>query len=87
MHDISPVTVKRHLYDVMGAVLASKFITVSRDNSSTEDRLLYLDDKVFAKETAKLDVEIRKLANNMNFERAAEIRDRLIKVRRERLLK
>jgi len=57
VHDISPVTVKRHLDDVMGAVLASEFITVSRDNSSTEDRLLYLDDKVFAKETAKLDVE------------------------------
>lgn len=86
-YGISPTTTKRHLDDVMGAALAREFITVPGNNSGKEDLLLYLEDKVFAKEASRLESEMRKLAGNMNFERAAEIRDRLLKVKRERLLK
>ena len=87
IHDISPETVKRQIDDVMGAVLAREFIMVPRDDKGTEDRLLYLEDKNFAKEASRLEAEMRKLSGNMEFERAAEIRDRLLRVRRERLLK
>jgi excinuclease ABC subunit B len=86
IHNITPENARRHLEDVMGAALAREFIAASRDNFDTKDPLLCMEEKAFIKESSRLEAEMRKLASNMNFERAAEIRDRLLMVRRERLL-
>ena len=83
---ITPETVKRQLDDVMGAALAREFINVAREDRAAEEPLLYLEDKAFERELAKLETEMRTWAGKMEFEKAAALRDRILKARRERLL-
>jgi excinuclease ABC subunit B len=83
---ITPETVKRQLDDVMGAALAREFINVPREDRAAEEPLLYLEDKAFEREIAKLEADMRALAGKMEFERAAELRDRILRARRERLM-
>jgi excinuclease ABC subunit B len=85
-HGITPETVKRQLEDVMGAALAREFITVPKEDRAAEEPLLYMEDKNFEREVAKLETQMRTWAGKMEFEKAAAIRDRIQKVRRERLL-
>jgi excinuclease ABC subunit B len=83
LHGITPESVKRNLDDVMGEALAREFISVPREKAA-EEPMLYLDDKGFEKEIAKLDKRMKELASQMKFEEAAELRDRIMRVRRER---
>jgi excinuclease ABC subunit B len=85
-HGITPETVKRNLDDVMGEALAREFINVTKEERAAEEPLLYLEDKAFDREVAKLEKRMKELASQMKFEDAAEIRDRLVRARRERLI-
>jgi excinuclease ABC subunit B len=83
---ITPETVKRQLDDVMGAALAREFVNVPREDRAAEEPLLYLEDKAFEREIAKLEADMRTWAGKMEFEKAAELRDRILRARRERLV-
>jgi len=85
-HGITPETVKRQLDDVMGAALAREFINVPKEDRAAEEPLLYLEDKAFEREIAKLEAEMRTWAGKMEFEKAAALRDRVLRARRERLV-
>lgn len=85
-HGITPETVKRNLDDVMGEALAREFINVTKEERAAEEPLLYLEDKHFEREVAKLEKRMKELASQMKFEDAADLRDRIVRVRRERLL-
>ncbi len=85
-HGITPETVKRNLDDVMGEALAREFINVTKEERAAEEPLLYLEDKAFEREVAKLEKRMKELASQMKFEDAAGIRDRLLRAQRERLL-
>ncbi|HJW08890.1 MAG TPA: UvrB/UvrC motif-containing protein, partial [Holophagaceae bacterium] len=52
---------------------------------AAEEPMLYLDDKGFEREIGKVEKRMRELASQMKFEEAAELRDRIIRLRRERL--
>ena len=84
-HGITPETVKRNLDDVMGEALAREFINVVMEEVAAEEPLLYLEEKAFEREAAKLEKRMKELASQMKFEDAAELRDRILRVRRERL--
>ncbi len=86
VHGITPEAVKRQLDDVMGAALAREFITVPKEDRAAEEPLLYLTDREFEREIGKLEAQMRVLAGKMEFEQAAQIRDRVLKARRERLV-
>jgi excinuclease ABC subunit B len=86
VHGITPETVKRQLDDVMGAALAREFITVPKEDRVADEPLLYLTDREFEREIAKLEAQMKALAGKMEFEQAAQIRDRILKARRERLV-
>ncbi|WP_243288257.1 excinuclease ABC subunit UvrB [Geothrix terrae] len=85
-HGITPETVKRNLDDVMGEALAREFINVTKEEQAAEEPLLYLEDKAFEREVAKLEKRMKELASQMKFEDAAALRDRILHARRERLL-
>ena len=85
-HGITPETVKRNLDDVMGEALAREFINVTKEERAAEEPLLYLEDKAFEREVAKLEKHMKELAAATKFEEAAELRDRIQHARRERLL-
>jgi excinuclease UvrABC helicase subunit UvrB len=56
-----------------------------KEEVAAEEPLLYLEDKAFEREAAKLEKRMKELASQMKFEDAAELRDRILRVRRERL--
>ncbi len=85
-HGITPETVKRNLDDVMGEALAREFINVVKVEQAAEEPLLYLEDKAFEREIAKLEKRMKELASQMKFEDAADLRDRILHARRERLI-
>ena len=83
-NNITPETVKRNLDDVMGEALAREFITPPREQVA-EEPMLYLDDKGFEREIGKLEKHMKELAAQTKFEDAADLRDRIQRLRRERL--
>jgi len=85
-HNITPETVKRNLDDVLGEALAREFMTPPREDMAAEEPMLYLDDRAFEKEITKLEKHMRTLAGQMKFEEAANLRDRILRLRRERLM-
>ncbi len=84
-HGITPETVRRNLDDVMGEALAREFVGVPRPDAA-EEPLLYLPDEAFEAEMKVLETRMQAHAGRMEFEQAAELRDRILKLRRERLL-
>jgi excinuclease ABC subunit B len=84
-HGITPETVRKNIDDVLGEALAREFVTVPKEKVA-EEPILYLDDAGFEKELAKLEARMREHASRMEFEQAAELRDRVQKLRRERLI-
>jgi len=85
-HGITPETVKRNLDDVMGEALAREFINVAKEDQAAEEPLLYLEDKAFEREIAKLEKRMKELASQTKFEDAAQLRDRIQHARRDRLI-
>jgi excinuclease ABC subunit B len=85
LHGITPETVRKNIDDVLGEALAREFITVPREKVA-EEPILYLDDAGFERELAKLEQQMKNHASRMEFEQAAGLRDRVLKLRRERLI-
>jgi len=85
-HGITPETVKRNLDDVMGEALAREFVNVPREDQAAEEPLLYLAEKEFERELVKLEKRMKELASQTKFEEAAQLRDRILHARRDRLI-
>ncbi|MBI4912948.1 MAG: excinuclease ABC subunit UvrB [Acidobacteria bacterium] len=85
LHGITPETVRKNIDDVLGEALAREFINVSKEEPAAEDPILYLEDRAFERELGKLEARMREHASRMEFERAAELRDHVLRLRRERL--
>jgi excinuclease ABC subunit B len=85
VHGITPETVRKNIDDVLGEALAREFVTVAKEKVA-EEPILYLDDAGFEKELTNLEARMREHASRMEFEQAAELRDRVQKLRRERLI-
>ncbi|MBK8792809.1 MAG: excinuclease ABC subunit UvrB [Holophaga sp.] len=84
-HGITPETIRKNIDDVLGEALAREFVGVPKDEAA-EEPILYLDDRGFERELAKLEKRMQEHANRMEFEEAAQVRDRVLHLRRERLV-
>jgi len=88
-HGITPETIRKNIDDVLGEALAREFISVPKDGKDgavAEEPLLYLTDGEFDRDVKKLETQMQRHASRMEFEKAAELRDRIIKAKRERLV-
>jgi excinuclease ABC subunit B len=70
---ITPETIRKHIAEPMGQVAESDYVTVP-----TDDRWEFASPKELAKLMKKLRKEMEQAAKKLDFERAAEIRDRLL---------
>jgi excinuclease ABC subunit B len=85
VHGITPATIRKNIDDVLGEALAREFINVSREERAAEEPLLYQSDQEFDRWISGLEKEMRNHADRMEFEQAAQLRDRILRLRRERL--
>ena len=77
-HDITPASIVKNIDDVLSSVYERDYVTVRREPS---ERDAYRTPAELARAIADLEREIRAAAANLEFERAAGIRDRLKRLR------
>ncbi len=81
-HGITPETIKKAIKEDFGILCEKDYYTVSIE----ENKESYsIDDAIIEKQIKKLEKEMKKMAKNLQFERAARIRDE-IKLLKERLV-
>lgn len=77
-HGIVPQTIKKKVYDI---IQATKSVEENKSNGLDKD-FESMDIKELRKQAAKTEKDMRKAAAELQFERAAELRDRLIKIKK-----
>lgn len=71
-HNITPTTIKKSISDIMNSVYEQDHTTIK-----TDERGVKIDMKKVPKEIERLNKEMKKAATDLDFERAAEIRDKI----------
>jgi excinuclease ABC subunit B len=74
VHGITPESIKKAIHDVLGSVYEADYYTVPAVREETEG---YLSPREVPKAIRQLKKEMRKAAEQLEFERAAELRDRI----------
>ena len=77
-HGITPASIIKNIDDVMKSVYERDYLTVARE---PEERERFKTRAEFERHIAGLEKDMRAAAANLEFERAAQIRDRLRKAR------
>jgi len=76
-HGITPESIKKSIQDIVGSIFESDYVTVS---TAAEDGQEYVARGDIPKRVKKLQKEMREAAKELEFERAAELRDEIIKL-------
>jgi excinuclease ABC subunit B len=74
VHGITPESIKKAIHDVLGSVYEADYYTVPVVREETEG---YLSPREVPKAIRQLKKEMRKAAEQLEFEQAAELRDRI----------
>ena len=74
-HGITPESVKRALDDLLTAEIAADYSTVAMDEDDGEE--IFEDQEALVAEIARLDKAMRAAADRLDFEEAANLRDRI----------
>ncbi len=74
-HGITPETIKKEIHDILSSIYERDYYTVPA--LPDEERDLYIPPEEIPVVIAQLEREMRALAKRLEFERAAEIRDRI----------
>lgn len=77
-HGIVPQTIRKKVYDI---IQATKSVEENKSNGLDKD-FESMDIKELRKQAAKTEKDMRKAAAELQFERAAELRDRLIEIKK-----
>lgn len=77
-HGITPQTIKKKVYDI---IQATKTVEEKRPKGLSKD-LESMDVKELRKEAAKIEKDMKRAASDLQFERAAELRDKLIEIKK-----
>ena len=81
-NNITPESIKKDITNIMGTVYEHDYVTVS---VAAEDKEGYLTGKELSMLIKKLKKEMLEAAKNLEFEKAAEIRDRILELEKAEL--
>ncbi len=81
-HNITPETIKKAIQDVLASIYERDYYTVP---SLRDEEIEYIPREEIPALTAQLDKEMRAAAKRLDFERAAELRDRIASLEKRRL--
>jgi len=77
-HGITPETVKSHIHDILHSIYEADYVDMA---PVSEEIPAYRTTGDLEEEIARLTGEMKKLAKNLEFEKAAEIRDQIAELR------
>ena len=78
-HGITPETIKKHLGDLLSSVYEADYVGVPEIEETPEERYRSIDE--IEKEIKALEKTMREAAKALEFERAAQVRDRIKNLR------
>jgi excinuclease ABC subunit B len=81
-HGITPESIKKDIKNILGTVYEMDYVTVP---IAAERQALYKAQKDIPRQIKKLKKEMIEAARNLEFEKAAELRDRMLALEREEL--
>jgi excinuclease ABC subunit B len=81
-HDITPETIKKGFQDALGSIDERDYYTVP---ALRDEEIAYVPREAIPALTAELDKEMRAAAKRLEFETAAELRDRIALLEKRRL--
>ena len=81
-YGITPQSISKQIDEVLSSVYEHDYVDFGR---AAEDRELYLSPAEHIKKIAQLELQMKEAASNLEFEKAAEIRDRLRKLKKRDL--
>jgi excinuclease ABC subunit B len=73
-HGITPETIKTQIHDVLGSVYEADYVTVQ---TVSEEEAAYAEEKELPVLLKRLKGEMKEAAKALEFEKAAQIRDRI----------
>jgi excinuclease ABC subunit B len=73
-HGITPESIKKSIQDIVGSIFESDYVTVS---IAAEEGQEYISRDDIPKQVRKLQKEMKEAAKELEFERAAELRDEI----------
>jgi excinuclease ABC subunit B len=82
-HRITPTSIKKAIQDILSSVYEADYVTVPLAKEPTED---YLDPRRLPAYLKKLQKEMKAAAKRLDFEEAAELRDKIRKLQEKELL-
>lgn len=82
-HNITPRSVKKEIRDIIDGVYVKKDVETGTEGLIDGVDYEKLDPKQLAKEIKKLEKEMLDHAKNLEFEKAAEVRDRLTRIKQQ----
>jgi excinuclease ABC subunit B len=82
-HKITPATVETNIHSPMGAMYEADYVDVVKFRESAEE---YVAPENVASMVEKLKKEMFKAAQNLEFEKAAELRDKILRLQQRAAL-
>jgi len=73
-HNITPESIKKSVHDILASVYEADYVTVP---VVSEDRKMYASEEELPEMIKRLKEEMKAAAKNLEFEKAAELRDRI----------
>jgi excinuclease ABC subunit B len=73
-HNITPESIKKGIHDILASIYEADYVTVP---VVSEDRKMYASEKELPVMIKKMKEEMKQAAKNLEFEKAAELRDRI----------
>ena len=79
-HNITPKTIKKDVSDIL-----SELVNEKSNDEKTENKTLFLTEKDFENKILKLEKEMKKAAENLDFETAIRLRDEISLLRNKKM--
>ncbi|MFC2140227.1 excinuclease ABC subunit UvrB, partial [Candidatus Auribacterota bacterium] len=76
-YKITPTTIKKNIQNILESICEADYVTVPLKNQGFKDEKAFKDKKAFIRYVNKLKKEMKKAADKLQFEKAAEIRDEI----------
>jgi excinuclease ABC subunit B len=81
LHGITPVGVAKRIRDIIDGVYDTKALKASADDAKETARFEVMSEKQISKQIGKLEKQMLDYAKNLEFEKAAQMRDELAKLK------
>jgi excinuclease ABC subunit B len=81
LHGITPVGVAKRIRDIIDGVYDTKALKASADDAKETARFEVMSEKQISKQIGKLEKQMLDFAKNLEFEKAAQMRDELAKLK------